>query len=70
MTTATKCKHCGRIIARNIRGEWAIPNSKLPSTLCTDGIQHHEPDKEPGGDGTGIVTGIAVGASIFDAGLI
>ena len=70
MTTATKCKHCGRIIARNIRGEWAIPKSKLPSTLCSDGIRHHEPDKEPGGDGTGIVTGIAVGASIFDAGLL
>jgi hypothetical protein len=69
MTTATKCKHCGRIIARNIRGEWAIPNSKLPSTLCPDGIQRHEPDKEPG-DPTGIITGIAVGASIFDAGLI
>jgi hypothetical protein len=69
MTTATKCKHCGRIIARNIRGEWAIPSSKLPSTLCPDGIQHHEPDTESG-DTTGIITGIAVGASIFDAGLI
>ena len=70
MTTATKCKRCGWIIVRNFRGEWVLPRSKLPSTLCLDGVHPHEPDKEPNSDPTGTVTAIAVGASVIDAGLI
>jgi hypothetical protein len=70
MTTATKCKRCGRMIVRNSRGVWVVPHSRFPSTLCVDRINPHEPDKEPKGDSSGAVTAIAVGASVFDAGLI
>ena len=69
MTTAIKCKHCGWIIVRNPRGVWILPHSRFPSTACKDGVPH-EPDGQPGGDGTGTVTAIAVGASVFDAGVI
>jgi hypothetical protein len=70
MTTATKCKRCGRLIVRNARGVWVLPHSRFPSTLCVDRIHPHEPDKEPKNDPTGTVTAIAVAASVFDAGLI
>jgi hypothetical protein len=70
MSTATKCKRCGRIIVRNVRGEWGLPHSIVPTTLCSDGIHPHEPDNDPDQDQTGTVMGIAIGASIFDAGVI
>jgi len=69
MTTAIKCKHCGRIIVRNARDVWVLPHSKFPSNVCLDGIHSHEPDRDPNNP-TGTVTAIAVGASVFDAGLI
>ena len=69
MSTATKCKRCGRIIVRNVRGEWGLPHSIVPTTLCSDGVPH-EPDKDPDQGGTGTVIGIAIGSSIADAGLI
>jgi hypothetical protein len=70
MANATKCKRCGWIIVRNAKGVWVLPKSKLPSTLCSDGIHPHEPDHESGRDPSGTVTAVAVGASVFDAGLI
>jgi hypothetical protein len=69
MSSIVKCKRCGRPIVRNPRGEWALPHSKLPSTTCRDG-KPHEPDGKQGGDGSGIVTAVAVGTSIVDAGVI
>ena len=69
MSSATKCKRCGRIIVRNVRGEWGLPHSVVPTTLCSDGVPH-EPDDESDHDQTGTVMGIAIGASIFDAGVI
>ncbi len=72
MSTATptpKCKRCGRMIFLNARGEWVLLSSRVAMPLCRDG-KLHEPDWKPGDDRSGIVTGIAVAASVFDAGLI
>jgi hypothetical protein len=72
MTTAVKCKRCHRFIVRNDAGDWILPNSKFPSTLCLDGVHPHDPDQDPdNGSGRFITpTGIAIGASIAEAGLI
>ncbi len=65
----TKCKHCGKIIVRNVRGEWGLPHSIVPTTICHDDVPH-EPDRGSDNDQSGTVVGIAIGASIFDAGVI
>ena len=69
MSTAVKCKRCGRMIVRNVRGEWGLPRSVVPTTICRDG-KPHEPDRGPGNDQNGMVMGIAIGASIYDAGVL
>jgi hypothetical protein len=69
MSTAIKCKRCGKMIVRNVKGEWQLPKSVVPTTKCTDG-KPHEPDKGPGNDQSGLVMGVAIGASIYDAGII
>ena len=69
MTPATKCKRCGWMIVRNARGQWVLPHSVLPSTLCRDD-KPHEPDREPKNDGSGTVMAIAVSTSVLSAGLI
>jgi hypothetical protein len=69
MSTVVKCKRCGRMIVRNVRGEWGLPRSVVPTTICRDG-KPHEPDGGAGNDGNGMVMGIAIGASIYDAGVI
>lgn len=70
MSTAIKCKRCGKIIVRNVKGEWQLPKSVVPTTKCTDG-EPHEPDRGPGSnDQSGLVMGVAIGASIYDAGII
>jgi hypothetical protein len=69
MSTAIKCKRCGRMIVRNIRGEWQLPRSVVPTTICRDG-EPHEPDRDPDDDQSGMVKGIAIGASIYEAGVI
>ena len=70
MTPSVKCRRCRRFIVRNAEGEWVLPNSKYPSALCLDGVHPHDPDSDPDNDGMGIVYGVAIGASITDAGLI
>ena len=62
MAPPTKCKHCGKIIVRNVRGEWGCPI--VPTTICHDDVPH-EPDRGSG-NSPGTVVGIAIGASIFD----
>jgi hypothetical protein len=69
MSTAIKCKRCGKMIVRNVKGEWQLPKSVVPTTKCTDGTPH-EPDSGPGNDRSGLVMGVAIGASIYDAGII
>jgi len=69
MSAAIKCKRCGFMIVRNVRGEWVLPHSVLPSAKCRDG-NPHEPDKNPRSDGAGTVLTIAVSTSAFSAGLI
>ena len=70
MIPAIKCRHCGRFIVRNDAGEWVLPHAKFPSPQCLDGIHTHEPGKDPNGRGAGIATGIAIGASVAESGLI
>jgi hypothetical protein len=69
MSNAVKCKVCGRVIVRNVKGEWGLPKSVVPTTICRDG-KPHEPDRGPGSGQDGTVIGIAIGASIYDAGVI
>ena len=69
MSNAVKCKVCGKVIVRNVNGEWGLPKSVVPTTICRDG-KPHQPDHEPGGGQDGTVVGIAIGASIYDAGVI
>ena len=70
MPSHVKCKRCGKFIVRNAEGEWVLPNSKFPTPVCLDGVHKHEPRETPRGDGSGLVTGVAIGAAIYDAGVI
>ena len=69
LSTMIKCKVCGKVIVRNVRGEWGLPHSLVPTIVCRDG-KPHEPDTPPGRDPTGAVTAIAVSTSIVEGGLI
>jgi hypothetical protein len=70
MPPTVKCKHCDRFIVENAAGEWVLPNAKYPSPRCLDGVHVHEPHKRPDGTPIGIVAGVAIGASVSEAGLI
>lgn len=69
MSTAVKCKRCRRVIVRNVRGEWCLPKSVVPTTVCRDG-KPHEPDRRSGDGQDGMVMGVAIGAAIYDAGVV